>query len=196
VNIQGVSGAVLAGGRSSRFGLDKALASWRGRTLLEHALDGLAGCAERFVVGGDAARYGFAGVPVHPDLEPHQGSLFGLARALEIAAQPRVAVTACDMPRLTGAYWAFLADLELADVVIPQNANGQLEPLAAIYAKACLSPVQNAIEESELRMTGWLERVSVRVVPWVDLESRFGSDVFRNVNTRADLEQAREDALE
>ncbi len=196
MSLELVSGAVLAGGRSLRFGLDKALASWRGQTLLEHALDGLAGCSERFVVGGDATRYGFAGVPVHPDPEPHRGSLFGLARALEIAAQPRVAVTACDMPRLTGAYWAFLAGLELADVVIPQNANGQLEPLAAIYAKACLFPVRNAVGEGELKMTGWLERVSVRVVPWVDLESRFGADVFRNVNTRADLEQAREDNLE
>jgi molybdenum cofactor guanylyltransferase len=196
MSLERVSGVVLAGGRSSRFGLDKALASWRGQTLLEHALAGLSGCAERFVVGGDAAQYGFAGVPVHPDPEPHQGSLFGLARALEIAVQPRVAVTACDMPRLTGAYWAFLAGLKLADVVIPENANAQLEPLAAIYAKTCLLPVQDAIEESRLKMTGWLEHVSVRVVPWGDLESRFGSDVFRNVNTRADLEKARLESLE
>lgn len=196
MSLERVSGAVLAGGRSSRFGLDKALASWRGKTLLEHALAGLEGCAERFVVGGSAIEYGFAGVPVHPDPEPHQGSLFGLARALEIAVQPRVAVTACDMPRLSGAYWTFLAGLEPADVVIPENANAQLEPLAAIYAKTCLSSVRDAIEESELKMTGWLERVSVRVVPWVDVESRFGSDVFRNVNTRADLERAREDSLE
>jgi molybdenum cofactor guanylyltransferase len=196
VSLLHVSGAVLAGGRSSRFGLDKALASWRGQTLLEHSLAGLVGCAERFVVGGDDARYGFAGVRVYPDLEPHRGSLFGLARALEVAAQPRVAATACDMPRLTGAYWTFLAGLEIADVVIPENATGQLEPLAAIYAKTCLPLVRDAIEESQLKMTGWLERVSVRVVPWVDLESRFGLDVFRNVNTRADLERAREDTLE
>jgi molybdenum cofactor guanylyltransferase len=196
MSLEYVSGAVLAGGRSSRFGLDKALASWRGQTLLEHALDGLAGCAERFVVGGDAARYGFAGVRVYADPEPHQGSLFGLARALEVAAHPRVAVTACDMPRLTAAYWTFLAGLEPADAVIPENAAGQLEPLAAIYARTCLLPVTDAIEESELKMTGWLGRVSVRAVPWLDLESRFGPDVFRNVNTRADLERAMLDSLE
>jgi molybdenum cofactor guanylyltransferase len=196
VSLLHVSGAVLAGGRSSRFGLDKALASWRGQILLEHALAGLSGCAERFVVGGEDARYGFIGVRVYPDLEPHRGSLFGLARALEVAAQPRVAATACDMPRLTGAYWAFLASLEGADVVIPENATGQLEPLAAIYAKTCLPLVRDAIEESQLKMTGWLERASVRVVPWVDLESRFGLDVFRNVNTRADLERARRESLE
>ena len=196
MNLAGVSGAVLAGGRSSRFGADKALAVWRGKTLLEHSLAGLEGCAERFVIGGDAARYGFAGFPVHPDPEPHQGSLSGLARALEIAAQPRVAVTACDMPRLSGAYWTFLSSLEPADAIIPQNADGRLEPLAAIYAKACLAPVRAALELDQLRMTEWLERVSVRVVPWSDVESRFGPDAFRNVNTRADLERARLESLE
>ncbi len=191
-----LSGAVLAGGRSSRFGADKALASWRGKTLLEHALAGLQGCEERFVVGGDAARYGFAGVAVHPDPEPHRGSLSGLALALQVAAQPRVAATACDMPRLSGAYWSFLAGLEPADAVIPENASGRLEPLAAIYAVTCLAPVRVALEADQLRMTGWLERVTVRVVAWSDVESRFGSDAFRNVNTRADLERARLDSLE
>lgn len=196
MKLSGISGAVLAGGRSSRFGADKALAVWRGETLLEHALDGLEGCAERFVVGGDAARYGFAGFPVYTDPEPHRGSLSGLARALEIAVQPRVAVTACDMPRLSGAYWTFLADLEPADAVIPENADGHLEPLAAIYARSCIAPVRAALEAEALRMTGWLERVAVRLVPWVDVESRFGPEVFRNVNTRADLERARLESLE
>ena len=103
-----VSGAVLAGGRSSRFKTDKALHVWRGKTLLEYALAALEGCAETFVVGGD---YALEGISVHPDLEPHRGSLHGVARALELARSERVVVTACDMPNLTSAYWAWLASL-------------------------------------------------------------------------------------
>jgi molybdenum cofactor guanylyltransferase len=185
------SGAVLAGGRSSRFGSDKARFIWRGRTLLEHALAGLEGCAERFVIGG---AYRIKSIPVYTDLEPHAGSLHGLARALAVARNERVAVTACDMPNLSGAYWEWLFD-HPADIVIPENAEGFLEPLAAVYAKTCLEAVNAAIGGGNLKMTGWWNpRVGAQQpprlvrVPWLEVRARFGADVFLNVNARADLE--------
>jgi molybdenum cofactor guanylyltransferase len=191
-----VSGAVLAGGRSSRFGRDKALERWRGKTLLEHALDSLGDCRERFIVGGTDERYGFARVMVHPDLEPFQGSLHGLARALELAQSDRVAVMACDMPGLSRAFWDFMAKLEPAQVVIPQNAGGFLEPLAALYDRSCLPAIQTALEANQLRMTGWHDGLAVNVVPWAELEPRFGPKLFRNVNTQADLESAELEQVE
>jgi molybdenum cofactor guanylyltransferase len=183
-----ISGAVLAGGRSSRFGRDKALELWQGKTLLEHALTSLENCTERFIVGGTNERYGFAGVPIHADLEPHQGSLYGLARALELAQSNRVAVMACDMPGLSREFWNFMTNLEPAQVVIPENADGFLEPLAAIYNTSCLPTICTALEAKRLRMTGWHDGLKVRVVPWTELEARFGQNLFRNVNTQADLE--------
>ena len=183
-----ISGAVLTGGRSSRFGRDKALEVWKGQTLLEHALASLEVCTERFIVGGTSERYGFAGVPVHADLEPHQGSLYGLARALELAQSDRVAVMACDMPGLTREFWAFMTSLEPARIVIPENADGFLEPLATIYGTSCLPSIQQALEANQLRMTGWHDGFEVRIVSWAELEPKFGSKLFRNVNTQADLE--------
>jgi molybdenum cofactor guanylyltransferase len=183
-----ISGAVLAGGRSSRFGRDKALELWRGKTLLEHALASLEDCAERFIVGGTSEAYGFAGVPIHADFEPFGGSLYGLARALELAQSDRVAVMACDMPNLTPEFWDSMANLEPAQIVIPENADGFLEPLAAIYDRSCLPAIQQALEANQLRMTGWHARLEVHVVSWAELEPKFGLNLFRNVNTQKDLE--------
>lgn len=183
-----ISGAVLAGGRSSRFGRDKALELWQGKTLLEHALDSLEDYAERFVIGGTSERYGFAGLSIYPDLEPFQGSLHGLARALELAQLDRVAVMACDMPGLTREFWAFMASLEPAQVVIPENADGFLEPLAAIYDRPCLPAIRAALAQNQLRMTGWHANLEVRIVSWTELEPKFGPKLFWNVNTQADLE--------
>ena len=183
-----VSGVVLAGGRSSRFGRDKALEVWQGKTLLKHALISLEDCAERFIVGGTSERYGFAGVTIYPDLEPHQGSLYGLARALEIAQSDRVAVMACDMPGLTREFWNFMSSLEPGSIVIPENIEGFLEPLAAIYDYSCLLAIHQALEAHQLRMTGWHATLEVRIVPWIELETRFGSNLFWNVNSQADLE--------
>lgn len=197
MGLASISGAVLAGGRSSRFGRDKALERYGGLSLLEHAARALAGCGERFVVGGSAERYGFLGLPVLPDPAPGMGPLAGLAAALERARFERVAVTACDMPGLSGAFWADLAGLSPADLVIPEGPHG-LEPLAAVYGRACLGPVRAALGASRLKLTGWHEELlagglTVRVVPWASLEPRFGDGLFRNVNRPADLEGLKAD---
>lgn len=75
-------GAVLAGGRSSRFGSDKALATWRGKPLLAHAADALgAQCDAVVVVGREDA--GFTCVSDWP--APGRGPLGGLAGAFRYA---------------------------------------------------------------------------------------------------------------
>ena len=89
-------GAVLAGGRSSRFGSDKAAALLEGRRLLDHAATNIAPFVERVVtVGGDE------GVPDLP--APGLGPLGGIAGALSFAEREgfgSVLTIACDMPRL------------------------------------------------------------------------------------------------
>jgi len=186
VSLSLISGAVLAGGRSSRFNSDKALHVWRGKTLLEHALASLERCAETFVVGGE---YALNGTRVYPDLKPHLGSLYGVARALELAHLDRVAITACDLPNLSGAYWDWLISMTPCDVLIPRGADGDLEPLAAVYSRACLPFVQRSLERGQLKMTGWWdERLSVTMIDWPSVQSRFGNNVFLNANTPADLE--------
>jgi molybdenum cofactor guanylyltransferase len=183
-----ISGVILAGGRSVRFGRDKALEVWQGKTLLEHASTALRCFPEQFIIGGTPGQYGFLGLSVYPDLEPHQGSLYGVARALELANFSRVALSACDMPNLTQSYWKFIANLEPADVIIPENSDGLLEPLAAIYRKRkSLKQVKAALEVGNLKMTGWFSDLDIRVVKWSELEPQFSSNLFLNANTPNDL---------
>ena len=90
-----VLGAVLAGGRSSRFGSDKAAADWRGTTLADHAAAAISPYVEATVMVGFG---GFADLP-----RPGLGPLGGVAGALGHAARQgydTVLTTACDMPRL------------------------------------------------------------------------------------------------
>lgn len=77
-----ILGAVLAGGQSSRFGTDKALAELNGRTLLSIAVDRLGGWCDHVVIAG--RDYGPA--PCIPDWpSPGKGPLGGLAAALHLA---------------------------------------------------------------------------------------------------------------
>lgn len=92
-----VLGAVLAGGRSTRFGSDKAAADWRGRTLADHAAEAIRPHVDTVVRVGGAD-----GVPDLP--RAGLGPLGGIAGALDHAAThgyDAVLTIACDMPRLS-----------------------------------------------------------------------------------------------
>ncbi len=183
--MKGLSGAVLAGGRSSRFGSNKAEFIWQDKTLLEWALSSYQDLDDVLVIGGTPHPL----ARVIEDKKPFAGALYGLATALESAVSDRVAVMACDMPNLSAAYWQFLGQFE-ADIVIAKNKNGQLEPLAAIYSKNCLGLVQAALSREQLRLTAWWQNtdaLSVRIVEWAELELHFSSQLFLNANYQEDL---------
>ena len=94
-----LSVAVLAGGKSSRMGQDKAFVAVRGRPLIEDVLAGLAGLGgEVFIVTNQPEPYRYLGLPLHADVLPDQGALGGVYSALYHSARPRTLCVACDMP--------------------------------------------------------------------------------------------------
>ena len=103
-----VLGAVLAGGRATRFGSDKALAALDGRALIDHAIASLMPYCETIVVVGRTA----APVACIPDLPLSDlGPLGGIAGALAYAADhgfDAVLTTACDTPALPVEVFAAL----------------------------------------------------------------------------------------
>ncbi|HKT78402.1 MAG TPA: molybdenum cofactor guanylyltransferase [Sphingobium sp.] len=163
-------GAVLAGGRSSRFGSDKALAMLGGRTLLDHAMAALAPHVETVVVCGRAG--GLADRPA-----PDMGPLGGLNAALHHAlaeGYDAVLTTGCDMPVYPAG---------LAQALVGEGAavlKGQ--PLAGFWPAALAGELDaHLAEENNRSIRGWLERIGARVVDRADL-------VLPNVNRPEDLE--------
>lgn len=104
-------GVVLAGGAARRFGSDKALAKWRGRTLIEHSADALRPFVDRVVVAGrEGGPAGLESVADWP--RAGLGPLGGLCGALRLAGAEGyrgVLSIACDMPLVPGEVIADLA---------------------------------------------------------------------------------------
>jgi molybdopterin-guanine dinucleotide biosynthesis protein A len=101
-----VSGIVLAGGRSSRFGGDKLAARVGGSTLLELAVVAVAAVSTEVIVvvaAGDERELPEASVPVRRAVDPEVfgGPLVGLLAGLEAAREPIVIVAGGDMPTLS-----------------------------------------------------------------------------------------------
>lgn len=166
-------GAVLAGGRSSRFGSDKALAVWDGRTLLDHAVASLAPHVETVVICGRQVENG-VGLADRP--APDMGPLGGLNAALHHAAEAgfdAVLTTGCDMP---------VYPEELAEALVgtgPAVLKGQQ---LMGYWPSSLAPLLDAhlAEDNNRSIYGWLERIGARIVERPDLR-------LPNINRPEDL---------
>lgn len=104
-------GVVLAGGRSSRMGTDKAGLSWRGRPLLEHMQDLLAQAgAGRILVSGP-----YAGADVIADQQPGLGPLGGVLTLAQTQDDGVYLLVPVDMPLLTAALLRQLVTAVAAD---------------------------------------------------------------------------------
>ncbi|MDL5154585.1 molybdenum cofactor guanylyltransferase [Actinomycetospora termitidis] len=134
------AGVVLAGGRSTRMGTDKATLTWADGTLLDHVVGVLTEA-----VAGPVVVVGFAR-PVHagrviavPDDEPGRGPLQGIATGLTTAGRAGCDVAflcSVDLPLLHAAYVAaVLGSLGDAEVALPV-LDGHRQPLAAAYRTA------------------------------------------------------------
>jgi molybdenum cofactor guanylyltransferase len=182
------TGVVLAGGRSSRMGRDKALIELGGRTLLQRALDLLAPHVDDLLIIGDAVAHVDPLARTIPDERPGQGPLGGLVTALKHARHELVVVVACDMPGLTDAFIERI-QLEMthhADAIIPEH-DGLIEPLAACYHRQCLAPFERSIVQEALKMSGALEQVRAYFVPIYPGAGDWPDDLFRNINAPGDL---------
>ena len=190
----GVTGIIVAGGLSTRFGSDKASASLRGRPLLQWVRDALVPVVDEIVVVTAA---GQALPPMHPalpvtvveDREPERGPLAGLAAGFAAAASPVCFATSCDAPLLSTAVMEHVTGaLGDHDAVLPE-VGGFRQPLAAAYRREpCLAAAEAALSAggagvidafAKLDVLALAEDRLVRIDP--DLRS------FRNANTPDEL---------
>jgi molybdenum cofactor guanylyltransferase len=139
----GAEGFVLAGGRSTRMGQDKALLQLGGRTLLDLALDKLASIG----VSGPriaAARTDLSShAPVIPDLHPGCGPLSGIEAALAATTQQLNLFLPVDMPLLPARFLGWMlrrAEITGALVTVPR-IHGWPQPLCAVYHRDLLRPI-------------------------------------------------------
>ncbi len=187
-----MTGVVLAGGRSTRMGTNKALLEFGGVRIIERLLQTLRPLfSEVAIVASDATAYSYLGVPVWPDRIPGTGALGGLYTAVVSSAFPQTFCIACDMPYPNAAVIAYLQRLAPdSDVVVPRTADGY-QPLHAVYGKGCTAAMESLLRAGRLKIDQLFPLVRLRVV---DEEELRPIDpllhAFVNVNTREELEAA------
>lgn len=183
-----VTAGILAGGAGSRLGRDKALYPYRGRPLLARHIEVLTPLFERVVVvARDPSPYVSFGVEIAVDVLPVRSALSGIHAVLSAARTDYVFVAACDLPFLNPRLVEWLVSArEGWDAVVPESDAG-LEPLHAVYARACRAAIEAAVARGEWKATAFLSGVRVQVRRVRDAEWAVdGRSPFFNLNTPAD----------
>jgi molybdopterin-guanine dinucleotide biosynthesis protein A len=213
------TGAILAGGRSTRFGDgDKAVADLAGVPMIRRVADRLAGADDPVPPGAPRAA---GGDPVVDDLvvgcrpdqrasiatalsglslpvtwalddEPDRGPIAGIRNACRAAPSAYVAVVACDMPFVDPAFLASLrGDAAGREAAVPRLDDRWLQTTQAVYrAEAMASACDRALARGDRKVLAALEELDPVVVGDETIRSRTTERTFTNVNTREELDEA------
>lgn len=174
-------------------GRDKAFLDAGGIPLIAYMIDRLKPIAtEVLVAARDSAKFaGLRARVVVDELTP-PCSLAGIHALLKAAREPAVFVCAVDMPYLNEGLIAHLFEnLEAFDAVLPQGESG-IEPLCAIFTRACLKSIEASATAGRLKITDAIADCNVRVLPIRESEwAILGSSPFTNVNAPDEYEAFR-----
>ena len=180
---------VLAGGKSSRFGSDKASALLRGRPLLQWVVSALGDVCQRIVVVRATGQVlpeitTAVEITVVEDLYEGRGPLAGLVAGFTGVTSELCFATACDVPLLQPGLVRHLASLADAHDVVCPVVDGFHQPLSSIYRKATCGPLfRELVEREELRIVPAYQQLDALIVEEAairDADPRLLS--FRNAN--------------
>lgn len=189
-----LAAAILAGGRARRLGgVNKGTLALGRETIVDRQLRALAEVASPvFIVGSRSSAWTARGLEVVPDEMPDRGPLGGIYTAIVRSPCDRTLVLAADMPFVTAAFLRRLAAEAEVDLVVPRSARG-IEPLCAIYSRACAADIRARLDRGELA-AAMLPRglrvteIGPDAIAACDPDER----LFVNINTPHDYERARE----
>ncbi len=184
--------AVLAGGKSSRMGTNKALARLNGKTLIEQVVRTVdRGAVKPIIITNTPEDFTFLGLPLFPDIIKNVGPLGGIYTALKYCTATHCLIIACDLPFLTKELIELLYRQPLTHDILAVDAGNGVEPLCAVYSKSCLPGMKKQIDSGNYRVTDFYSNVRVRIINLKHEDRRFHPQVFFNINTPEDLRKAK-----
>jgi molybdopterin-guanine dinucleotide biosynthesis protein A len=189
----GVSAFVLAGGRSSRMGTDKALLRVGEGSLLERALQTASAVTSSSYIVGAKERYSSFGEVIE-DIYSGCGPLGGIHAALASTVTDMNLILSVDMPLMSAEFLRWLVEQARrieSWIVVPDAAGGP-QPLCAIYRRAVAPVVEAALQAGEYKIGRLFDRVPTHIVSESKiLAAGFSPEIFRNINTPEEYAQCR-----
>ena len=188
MNKQKVTGIILAGGASSRMGKDKGLCEFRGKALINYAIEALVPLCDTILISSNNVDdYQEFGYQVVVDEYKGIGPIGGIYSSLRNSATKHNLVISCDTPFLVTQLLEYiLSNSANYDVVVPEHSNSFIEPLAAYYSSNIIKQLESSIKRKDYKLMNFFTRVKFKSIK-VDNIPGYSNKLFKNLNTPDDL---------
>lgn len=189
---------ILAGGRNSRIGENKAFLRLGGHRVIDVLLDKFLMLFNTVILVTNEPklyeayeREGEKTVKIVTDVIPDKGPMSGIHAGLVYAPDEWIMVAACDMPFISMELASYMVDrMEGFDGVVPR-VKGRPQPLFALYNKRCLAVMDECLRQDKLKISRVYEELDILYIEEEEI-LRFGDpDVFFfNINTKNEFDKA------
>jgi len=184
--MQQLSGIILCGGKSNRFGSNKGLALYKDRPMISYSIELMQEVVSEILISANCEEYRHFGYTVVHDVNINRGPLEGLIQSLKTAKHPRCLICPCDMPNLNSQIFQALLNTKKGFDAIVAIHNGFIEPLVGIYYKKCLPKLEKALINGNHKMLSVLKTLNVH---YQNIDSKISDmhDPFKNINHLHDM---------
>lgn len=178
-----LSTGILAGGKSTRMGQNKALLQFNNRRFIDRIAEELNGFSETIISAATKGDYEDLGLPVVYDEHQEIGPMEGIYQILKSASEEYVFICGADMPFIKKELVSYMAEFLSSDYdCFCLMDDDHVHPLCAIYSKRALPVIEELIVQGQYRLVNILNRMRTK---YIKLEyTCFDKKVVKNINTK------------
>ncbi|MCF8378507.1 MAG: molybdenum cofactor guanylyltransferase [Bacteroidales bacterium] len=190
-----ISGILLAGGKSTRMGEDKAFMNYLGKDLFRYPLEILEQFCDDILISSSNPLFLETRHRIYADDIPGLGPMGGLYTCLKKIKNEYSIVIGCDTPLIDSRLISDLINnIDQHSIIVPLNDKGFPEPLVGIYRKSCSITINKCIENQNYKMSGLLKQEDT-----LSLELPYPHSelirLFSNINTKKDFQSLHGDEI-
>lgn len=186
-----VTGVILAGGKSSRMGVNKSFLKLGNQTIIERTVDLMKSIFSNvIIITNTPNEYQFLNLPLYEDIYKLKGPLAGIHSALSHSETERIFVLPCDLPFMSREMIEYILFYPTDKPVVFCHAGGFHQPLVGIYSKCILPYVEDFLSNNNLidkSLLSFLKIIDIEVIHPENL-AFYKEELFCNINTKEDYE--------
>ncbi len=184
VQTEQITAIVLAGGKSSRMGIDKGTMLLNDKTMIEHVFEAVKPITNKIIIIANNSNYNVFGYPVFKDVYADCGPIAGIYTGLINSNTKKNIVLSCDIPFLSTKLVEKLVGYNKNYDMLLTRINQHVEPLIGIYNKRCSEFFRERIEKKEYKIQDIIAHVKTEIL---DVDGNEFSSAITNINTITDF---------
>ena len=180
-----VTGVILAGGSSKRYGKNKAFLKIGSARLIDSILQEMQTIFKRVIlITNEKKKYEYLEIPMFEDHVKGLGPLGGIYTGLMSMPDQAGFFVACDMPLINRQLVRYMVDIKGNHRAVVPSVADKIEPLHAIYFQSCLKPIKHLIASNRYQVRLFYDYIPVRYVKEGEIRKFCcPSKAFLNINT-------------